>query len=1243
MADVKYFVGGGGARTFTGFNAANQTFEFQAFDQTLLKRTGTNSYELLWPDGSKQIFAQSDGSIGSTRNLYLTQLLDASSNAVTLTYTTNATGVMQLTAITDAIGQVTTLTYGIPATHYTNFDMPADPNKLTKVIDPFGRFATFDYAPTIIDWHYTATAGCPTPGIAAQPIRVWWLDSVTDVLGLASQFHYLDTNILVACATCPTNGTTTCATNNYSVPFIDALLTPYGTTTFISGEGAVTNGGNMRFAEVHYPDGSRERVEFNQADLIDSSDPAATVPKGMNISNEGLQVRNTYYWDRNACATAYGEYHKARIYHWMHANIAGFVGGVLESIKAPLENRVWFAHPGGFPVGPRAESTQIGRVLDDGSTQLYTYGYNRFGLVTNMIDPVGRAASYVYDTNGVDLLEVRQTRGNNNELVSRRTYNTQHHVLTATDPAGQTTALTYNARGQILTASNAKGETVTFAYDTNSYLIAIDGPLPGTNDTATATYDAFGRARTLTDVSGYTVTFDYDTMNRITRVTCPDGTFSQYAYDRLGLASIRDRAGRTNSFEHDSLRQLRKATDPLGRVTLFDWCRCGALKGLTDPMGRKTTWVTDVQDRPIAKHYPDGSQVQYFYENTTSRLRQIIDENQQITEWNYNTDDTLRSIAFANCTVPTPAVTYEYDPNYQRVTSMTDGTGTTLYSYIPVTDLPSLGAGRLAMVDGPLPDDTVTYSYDELGRPIRRSINGEDVTLSFDSAGRLVGVTNALGIFGYAYDGSSGRLVSRMLPNGQVEERSYNGNLSDRSLQRISHRFGTTPISEFIYRTDVLAHRITNWSQQAGPQIPLLFTFGYDAVNQLLSATVTNAGALVEQFAYSYDAAGNRLAELAGATNYASTYNALNEISTTTAPAGSRTNEWDALNRLIVVERRNRRTEFAYDGLSRLASIRLLTNGVEASLRRFVWCGNHICEERDAAGAVTKRFFASGVKIESGPNAGAYYYTRDHLGSIRELVDTSGNIRARYAYEPYGRRARVVANVESDFGFAGMLWSSEADLALTHYRAYDPELGRWLSRDPLGNAETREGPNLYAYVRNEPVSRIDPQGLCGSSLCACFKDPMIMAVCVKSGLLIAEHAGEIEGEATTLVESLPAGECLAQTLPEAPTFVENAPTIIPELQVVQQTLPGIGPDTITMTENIAPNAPIGETVPSIAPELEPELETALEELTPFDNWWVQTVKATADWRTGLPLEQQIEAMRGTLNAARIVFNLPLIW
>ena len=51
---------------------------------------------------------------------------------------------------------------------------------------------------------------------------------------------------------------------------------------------------------------------------------------------------------------------------------------------------------------------------------------------------------------------------------------------------------------------------------------------------------------------------------------------------------------------------------------------------------------------------------------------------------------------------------------------------------------------------------------------------------------------------------------------------------------------------------------------------------------------------------------------------------------------------------------------------SRMVSIRQLTNGSEVSFRRFVWCGDEICEERDAAGAVTKRFFRKGMKVESG-------------------------------------------------------------------------------------------------------------------------------------------------------------------------------------------------------------------------------------------------------------------------------------
>jgi RHS repeat-associated protein len=350
---------------------------------------------------------------------------------------------------------------------------------------------------------------------------------------------------------------------------------------------------------------------------------------------------------------------------------------------------------------------------------------------------------------------------------------------------------------------------------------------------------------------------------------------------------------------------------------------------------------------------------------------------------------------------------------------------------------------------------------------------------AFDSAGRLVGATNALGAFGYAYDASSGRLISSSAPNGQTTQRNYGNILEDFSLERIAHTIGATPISEFLYSHDTARDRITTWSQQTAAQSPNQFSLSYDAVDQLITATVTNAGNLVNTFAYSYDPPGNRLTEQAGASNYTSTYNGLNEISTTTAPGAPCTNEWDAANRLVAVTVGNNRTEFTCDGLGRMVGIRKLVNGSEVSRRRFVWCNGRICEERDAGGALTKRFFDQGVKLETGPLTGSFFYTLDHLGSIRELTDASGNVRARYSYDPYGRRIKLSGDVDADFGFAEMFFSSEANLSLTRFRAYDAESGRWLSRDPLRHAETRQGPNLYAYVGNEPISRRDPEGLLG--------------------------------------------------------------------------------------------------------------------------------------------------------------------
>lgn len=1198
LADVNLYVAGGGQRTYTGFDTNTQSFAFQQFDQNLLSRTGPGSYQLTYGDGSTMIFSQSDGSVGTSRNIFLTQEIDPQGNALSFVYDTN----LCLVAVHDAIGQVTTLTYGLAS---TNFGPPgpnqsfcaADPYKLTSVSDPFGRTVNFNYQPQTVETVFIYANG---QLVSSNAIYSWGLVSDTDVIGITSQFGYQSIPVSVT----TNGGQVTVFYDN----LVNSLTTPYGTTSFVN-----TNNGNERALDISYPDGSHERVEYNQTvTSVAAIDPAASVPIGVWTDNGGLELRSSYYWDRKSSAVAYGDYTQARHYQWLHSE-AGLTAGTPETEKMPLEGRVWFDYAGQSAPsneGPSVKPAHVGRVMDDGTTQLYTYLYDSFGHVTNYIDPAGRTLTFIYATNGIDLLEVRQTRIGQNELLEKATYNSQHRPLTITDAAGQTTTHTYNARGQVLTLTDPLGRRLSATYDTNGYLLAVDGFLPGTNDVTTLTYDTFGRIRTITDASGYALTFDHDNLNRVTRTTYPDATFSLYSYTNLDCVSYQDRAGRQTSFAYDSLRQLRSTTDPLGRTTRIEWCRCGALQSIIDPLGRTTSWTTDVQGRRTAKQYNDGSQEVYLYENTTSRLRQITDERQQTTVYTYNVDNTLSSISYGNAQVATPSVSFTYDPNYKRIISVTDGTGTRNYAYNPISVPPALGAGAMASIIGPLPNESTSYTYDNLGRPVQKIVDGVLSTLSFDPAGRITGISNELGAFSYVYDGSSARLISETFPNGQVIALGYGNNLQDFVFEQITNAIGASPISQFGYSHDISRGQITAWSQQAGSQAPSIFSFAYDAVDQLLSATLTNSGVLVNTYAYGYDSAGNRLTELIGGQTATSTYNALNQLSTTAnAATTARTNEWDAQKRLTAVNQGTVRTEFAYDGQSRLASIRQLQSGSQVSLRRFVWNNNQISEERDASGSnITKRFYPQGVALETGANAGLYYYTRDHLGSIRELTDTEGNVRARYSYDPFGRQTKVSGDLDADFGFAGMFWSPEANLALARYRAYDPALGRWLSRDPLKNAEIRQGPNLYVYVGNEPISRNDPEGLAGvpngplSSATvglgtACTINPGVCQELVEALAPYASRAPTVESEAPAEVQAL--AQCLPTlseilSTPATQDIIDEVtpeiPAFLPRIQALAEAYQRVAPALQDLTQNpqaIQTMANIGGEYGEYVPEIGP--------------------------------------------------------
>ena len=191
---------------------------------------------------------------------------------------------------------------------------------------------------------------------------------------------------------------------------------------------------------------------------------------------------------------------------------------------------------------------------------------------------------------------------------------------------------------------------------------------------------------------------------------------------------------------------------------------------------------------------------------------------------------------------------------------------------------------------------------------------------------------------------------------------------------------------------------------------------------------------------------------------------------------------WDARNELVAIvytagSNSGNHTEFTYDALGhRIAIVErtgtTIGSGTVNSTKQLVWDGSMPVEERNVGNQVTKRFYSLGEQI-GGTN---YYYTKDHLGSVREMTNSSGTIVARYDYDPYGRVTPIgTITVPSDLQYAGYYEHVTSGLNLTMFRAYDPNASRWLSRDPQGEAV---GVNLYAYAYNNPIRFIDPLGLC---------------------------------------------------------------------------------------------------------------------------------------------------------------------
>jgi RHS repeat-associated protein len=583
-----------------------------------------------------------------------------------------------------------------------------------------------------------------------------------------------------------------------------------------------------------------------------------------------------------------------------------------------------------------------------------------------------------------------------------------------TDAANKATTLTYNAYEELLTSTNALGQTNTLAYDGNGYLQSVTGPVSGA--TSTFAYDGYGRVSATTDADAYTVTAQYDIADRPTTVTFPDGTTQTFTYDRLDLVQAKDRAGRRSTMTYDALRRQVAAGDGSNRITRQTWCTCGSLSSLTDATGNTTSWDRDVMGRVTKETRANSSFSTYVYDPMSGRLQSTTDPKQQVTTYTYGVDDTVSSIAYTNAAVATPTVTMTYDPSYPRLASLTTtGYGQTDYTYVPAG---TRGAGQPATIDGPLANDTVSYTYDDLGRQKTRSLNGVTTTWNFDTLGRVQSEVDPIGTFTFAYDGVTARLQQLAYPNGQTSTYSYFGNTNDRRLQDIHHQTGGgTTLSRFSYAYDKVGN-ITTWTQQYGTDVKA-YDFTYDGADQLTGAvyrTTDPTPTIVKRYGYSYDAAGNRTTARVDDAPMTYAYNTMNQLTSqagggVVAFAGT-TNEPATVTVAGSPALGAGGTTFAGTATLPAGTSRVAVTATDAS-------GNTATQQYDVdvpVGTSASSYDANGNLIAQGTKT----YEWDAADRLMRVLD-NGSELARFTYDGTGRRVqKTSAGTTRSYVYDGM-------------------------------------------------------------------------------------------------------------------------------------------------------------------------------------------------------------------------------
>jgi len=540
------------------------------------------------------------------------------------------------------------------------------------------------------------------------------------------------------------------------------------------------------------------------------------------------------------------------------------------------------------------------------------------------------------------------------------------------------------------------------------------------------------------------------------------------------------------------------------------------------PVADLTTWSYDAPSGLITTKTDAANNATTYTYTVDGKLAgrtwaRKINNQALTTNYSYNTFGELTAVTYPSGTgIPiTTNLAFTYNRLGQPLT-VTDAAGTHTFTYNS-----TFGVQKEA-ITGSFYTQYLNYTYTSTGwkgQPLNLKLGSDDIyTYNYDA--RLSGVTLPAGTVGYSW-GSNNRISQIGIPSMPTDY-SYTGNL----ISSVSFGFGMQPppsaaeSHQYFYTYDNMkriskvaldhSYRDVMWAVAALDTVDVTYTYNpkselISAVREATNTDYMGSGAIVPEatksYAYNFDQIGNRTtANLAGtswsyASNNLNQYTALTKSGTTSNPTYDAdgnlltydgwTYTWNMENRLIKATKGPLMLSFQYDYMGRRIEKRVLNDAQLIKNLKYVYDGYKLVAEVDGMNNNTqlRRYTwnapATGLDtplaMYNVANNTTYYY---RTGANKNVIALTNGTRVvgHYEYSPFGITIKQTGDMAATnpFRFSSEYHDDETGLIYYNYRYYNPTLGRWLSKDPIGEYG---GMNLYGMVENNPINIWDILGL----------------------------------------------------------------------------------------------------------------------------------------------------------------------